>query len=104
MDGTFSNNRLYYSFLSFVCFKSGSVSPYFSSQVNKVGGKPGEQQVFFLLRNLEASLIDFFNPILKKNIVSWTFVCNNFRRNFKRDEERFRFPLENTLNVSWIAF
>lgn len=71
------------SFLSFVLKVEVFVSPYFSSQVSKVGGKPGEQQVFFLLRNLEASLIDFFNPILKKNIVSWTFVCNNFRQNFK---------------------
>lgn len=75
MDGTFSNNRLYYSFLSFVCFKSGSVSPYFSSQVNKVDGKPGEQQVFFLLRNLEASLIDFLNPILKSIVSSVLDIC-----------------------------
>lgn len=63
------------SFLSFVLKVEVFVSPYFSSQVSKVGGKPGEQQVFFLLRNLEASLIDFFNPILKSIVSSVLDIC-----------------------------
>lgn len=63
------------SFLSFVLKVEVFVSPYFSSQVSKVGGKPGEQQVFFLLRNLEASLIDFLNPILKSIVSSVLDIC-----------------------------
>lgn len=62
------------SFLSFVLKVEVFVS-YFSLQVSKVGGKPGEQQVFFLLRNLEASLIDFFNPILKSIVSSVLDIC-----------------------------